>query len=90
MPLGRHLSQRRNWLLTSGIESTMPFFQGRGPKRMDDMAVTACGSMFLGIAVTAFVLINGVPAGWTAGSLLTSAAAASRGTYLAYRRVRIS
>ncbi|MFB7209489.1 hypothetical protein [Streptomyces sp. NPDC056255] len=54
------------------------------------MAVTACGSAFLGIVVTAFVLIDGVPAGWTAGSLLTSAAAVSRGTYVAYRRVRIS
>lgn len=36
----------------------MSFFQGRGPKRMDDMAVTACGSAFLAIAVAAFVLIN--------------------------------
>ncbi|MFF1651340.1 hypothetical protein [Streptomyces sp. NPDC058240] len=53
------------------------------------MAVTARGSAFLAIAVTVFVLINGVPASWTAGLLLTSAAAASRGTYVAYRRVRI-
>ncbi|WP_405691240.1 hypothetical protein [Streptomyces sp. NBC_00057] len=54
------------------------------------MAITARGSAFVAIAVTALVLINGVSADWAAGLLLTSAAAASRGTYIAYRRLRIS
>ncbi|WP_406423530.1 hypothetical protein OHA59_49925 [Streptomyces sp. NBC_01589] len=51
------------------------------------MAVTVHGSAFVAIVVTVLVLINDVPADWGAGLLLTSAAAASRGTYAVYRRV---
>ncbi|MFD7973023.1 hypothetical protein [Streptomyces clavifer] len=90
MPSGHHLDHRHKRALISVIESTMPTFQGRGPQRFDDMTVTASGSAFVAIAVTALVLIYGVPAEVVAGLLITSVATALHGTHIAYRRLRIS
>lgn len=90
MPSGHHLDHRHKRALISVTESTMPTFQGRGSQRFDDMTVTVSSSAFVAIAVTALVLIYGVPAEVAAGLFVTSAATAVHGTHFAYRRLRIS